>query len=251
MVEALPGGRPGVGRASRLGNTASAYPAAPVQWGLHMHQGGYMSNPYDSGPRWGQPVPPEQNGERSHHRSVKKFLLVGVGGFFGLIVILGVIGAIVGSPASKKTAVSAKTVATAVTTSATPTTAPAASPTTPSPTPTTPSPTPSPTRTTPSPSPKPSPTHAKPKPSPTHVYVAPKPKPAPTHTVASSSGGGSGGSSGGTSTATCAAHTVGTCAADSPHPAGAMAQCNDGAYSYSSSFRGTCSRHGGVMYWYQ
>ncbi|WP_265737745.1 DUF3761 domain-containing protein [Actinacidiphila oryziradicis] len=52
--------------------------------------------------------------------------------------------------------------------------------------------------------------------------------------------------------ATCASHTVGTCAAGSPHPAGAMAQCTDGSISFSAHFQGTCSRHGGgVEYWYQ
>ncbi|WP_127354020.1 DUF3761 domain-containing protein [Actinacidiphila soli] len=51
--------------------------------------------------------------------------------------------------------------------------------------------------------------------------------------------------------ATCASHTVGTCAADSPHPAGAMAQCMDGSISYSAHFQGTCSHHHGVEYWYQ
>ncbi|NUQ98990.1 MAG: DUF3761 domain-containing protein [Streptomyces sp.] len=65
--------------------------------------------------------------------------------------------------------------------------------------------------------------------------------------TSNSSGGSTGGSSGGDATATCAPHTVGTCAADSPHPA----QCQDGSYSFSASFRGTCSHHGGVRYWYQ
>jgi hypothetical protein len=51
--------------------------------------------------------------------------------------------------------------------------------------------------------------------------------------------------------ATCASHTVGTCAAGSPHPAGAMAQCKDGSISYSAHFQGTCSHHHGVEYWYQ
>jgi len=30
-----------------------------------------------------------------------------------------------------------------------------------------------------------------------------------------------------------------------------MAKCADGTYSFSTSFSGTCSRHGGVRYWYQ
>jgi hypothetical protein len=44
---------------------------------------------------------------------------------------------------------------------------------------------------------------------------------------------------------------VGTCAASSPHPSGAMAECKDGTISYSGSFSGTCSGHSGVRYWYQ
>ncbi|MFF3735529.1 DUF3761 domain-containing protein [Streptomyces sp. NPDC002476] len=52
-------------------------------------------------------------------------------------------------------------------------------------------------------------------------------------------------------TAGCAPHTTGTCRAGSPHPAGATAQCKDGTYSYSKTFRGTCSGHGGVRYWYK
>ncbi|WP_079186527.1 DUF3761 domain-containing protein [Streptomyces sp. CB01580] len=41
------------------------------------------------------------------------------------------------------------------------------------------------------------------------------------------------------------------CRVGSPHPAGAIAQCNDGTYSYAAKFRGTCSHHGGVRYWYK
>ncbi|MFB7918062.1 DUF3761 domain-containing protein [Streptomyces sp. NPDC056061] len=52
-------------------------------------------------------------------------------------------------------------------------------------------------------------------------------------------------------TAGCAPHTTGTCRAGSPHPADATAQCKDGTYSYSKTFRGTCSGHGGVRYWYK
>ncbi|MCS5519174.1 DUF3761 domain-containing protein [Curtobacterium flaccumfaciens] len=37
--------------------------------------------------------------------------------------------------------------------------------------------------------------------------------------------------------------------AASSAPAGATAQCVDGAYSYSQSRRGTCSGHGGVATW--
>lgn len=51
--------------------------------------------------------------------------------------------------------------------------------------------------------------------------------------------------------ATCAPHTTGVCRAGSPHPEGATAQCKDGTYSYSMTFRGTCSHHGGVRYWYK
>ncbi|WP_331754147.1 DUF3761 domain-containing protein [Streptomyces sp. NBC_00826] len=52
-------------------------------------------------------------------------------------------------------------------------------------------------------------------------------------------------------TAGCASHTTGVCRAGSPHPAGATAECKDGTPSYSKTFRGTCSRHGGVRYWYK
>ncbi|MEV6021305.1 MULTISPECIES: DUF3761 domain-containing protein [unclassified Streptomyces] len=51
--------------------------------------------------------------------------------------------------------------------------------------------------------------------------------------------------------ASCAHHTVGVCKANSPHPRGAMAKCKDGTYSYSAHFRGTCSHHRGVKYWYR
>jgi uncharacterized protein YraI len=37
--------------------------------------------------------------------------------------------------------------------------------------------------------------------------------------------------------------------ADGQPPAGATAQCRDGAYSFSRSRRGTCSGHGGVARW--
>ncbi|MEV5205592.1 DUF3761 domain-containing protein [Streptomyces sp. NPDC053720] len=49
----------------------------------------------------------------------------------------------------------------------------------------------------------------------------------------------------------CAPHTTGVCRAGSPHPAGATAQCKDGTPSYSKTFRGTCSGHGGVRYWFK
>ncbi|MET8138156.1 DUF3761 domain-containing protein [Streptomyces sp. NPDC005251] len=49
----------------------------------------------------------------------------------------------------------------------------------------------------------------------------------------------------------CAHHTVGSCRANSPHPHGATARCKDGTYSYSKHFRGTCSHHHGVRYWYR
>ncbi|MFJ1969329.1 DUF3761 domain-containing protein [Streptomyces sp. NPDC087903] len=51
--------------------------------------------------------------------------------------------------------------------------------------------------------------------------------------------------------ATCAHHTVGVCKANSHHPRGATAKCKDGTYSYSKHFRGTCSHHHGVHYWYK
>ncbi len=51
--------------------------------------------------------------------------------------------------------------------------------------------------------------------------------------------------------ASCAHHTTGTCRANSSHPRGTTAKCNDGSYSYSAHFRGTCSGHRGVHYWYK
>ncbi len=51
--------------------------------------------------------------------------------------------------------------------------------------------------------------------------------------------------------ATCARHTTGVCKANSPHPRGATAKCKDSTYSYSAHFRGTCSGHRGVKYWYR
>ncbi|MFI1165611.1 DUF3761 domain-containing protein [Streptomyces sp. NPDC020801] len=51
--------------------------------------------------------------------------------------------------------------------------------------------------------------------------------------------------------ASCAHHTTGVCKAGSKHPRGATAKCWDGTYSYSAHFRGTCSRHHGVRYWYR
>ncbi|MFF3890411.1 DUF3761 domain-containing protein [Streptomyces sp. NPDC001914] len=51
--------------------------------------------------------------------------------------------------------------------------------------------------------------------------------------------------------ATCARHTTGVCKTSSPHPRGATAKCKDGTYSYSAHFRGTCSHHRGVKYWYR
>ncbi|MFF3788293.1 DUF3761 domain-containing protein [Streptomyces sp. NPDC001933] len=52
-------------------------------------------------------------------------------------------------------------------------------------------------------------------------------------------------------TTTCAPHTTGVCRASSAHPAGATAECKDGTVSYAAKFRGTCSHHGGVRYWYK
>ncbi|GED89346.1 DUF3761 domain-containing protein [Streptomyces sp. 6-11-2] len=51
--------------------------------------------------------------------------------------------------------------------------------------------------------------------------------------------------------ASCARHTTGVCKANAKHPRGATAKCKDGTYSYSKTFRGTCSRHKGVKYWYR
>ncbi|MFF2130735.1 DUF3761 domain-containing protein [Streptomyces olivochromogenes] len=51
--------------------------------------------------------------------------------------------------------------------------------------------------------------------------------------------------------ASCAHHTTGSCRANSSHPHGATAKCKDSSYSYARSFRGTCSHHRGVRYWYR
>ncbi|MER5612168.1 DUF3761 domain-containing protein [Streptomyces sp. NPDC002215] len=37
----------------------------------------------------------------------------------------------------------------------------------------------------------------------------------------------------------------------SAHPAGETAECKDGITSYAAKFRGACSHHGGVRYWYK
>ncbi|WP_331750149.1 MULTISPECIES: DUF3761 domain-containing protein [unclassified Streptomyces] len=41
------------------------------------------------------------------------------------------------------------------------------------------------------------------------------------------------------------------CRVASPHPAGATAECEDGTTSYAAKFRGICSHHGRVRYWYK
>ncbi|MEU1444080.1 DUF3761 domain-containing protein [Streptomyces mirabilis] len=51
--------------------------------------------------------------------------------------------------------------------------------------------------------------------------------------------------------ASCAHHMTGSCQANSPHPRAATAKCKDSSYSYARSFRGTCSHHRGVKYWYR
>ncbi|MCX4554325.1 MULTISPECIES: DUF3761 domain-containing protein [unclassified Streptomyces] len=51
--------------------------------------------------------------------------------------------------------------------------------------------------------------------------------------------------------ASCAPHTTGACRAGAAHPSGATALCKDGIYSYGQNFRGTCSHHKGVRYWYR
>ncbi|MFB7108671.1 DUF3761 domain-containing protein [Streptomyces sp. NPDC056291] len=51
--------------------------------------------------------------------------------------------------------------------------------------------------------------------------------------------------------ASCARHSTGVCKANAVHPRGATAKCKDDTYSYSKTFRGTCSRHKGVKYWYR
>ncbi|MGQ4379177.1 DUF3761 domain-containing protein [Streptomyces sp. SAS_267] len=48
--------------------------------------------------------------------------------------------------------------------------------------------------------------------------------------------------------ASCARHTTGVFRANSLHPRGTTAKWKDCAYSYSASFRGTCSHHRGVKY---
>jgi hypothetical protein len=69
---------------------------------------------------------------------------------------------------------------------------------------------------------------------------------------ATSSGSASTPSTGSTASGgSCAAHTVGECAADSPHPAGATAECSDSTYYDSAAFSGACRGHGGVEYWYR
>jgi hypothetical protein len=78
--------------------------------------------------------------------------------------------------------------------------------------------------------------------------------------TSSGSGSPSAGSSGSASTTStgstasggsCAPHTVGECAADTPHPAGATAECSDSTYYDSAAFSGACRGHGGVKYWYR
>ncbi|MER6130295.1 DUF3761 domain-containing protein [Streptomyces sp. NPDC001795] len=51
--------------------------------------------------------------------------------------------------------------------------------------------------------------------------------------------------------ATCAHHTTGACRANSSHPRAATAKCWDGTYSYAAHFRGVCSHHRRVRYWYR
>ncbi|MFF1605572.1 DUF3761 domain-containing protein [Streptomyces mirabilis] len=51
--------------------------------------------------------------------------------------------------------------------------------------------------------------------------------------------------------ASCARHTTGVCKANSSHPRGVTAKCKDGSWSRSAHFRGTCSGHRGVKYWYR
>ncbi|PBC76186.1 uncharacterized protein DUF3761 [Streptomyces sp. TLI_235] len=52
----------------------------------------------------------------------------------------------------------------------------------------------------------------------------------------------------------CAHHTTGACGWDlgvSPASSGETAECNDGTASFSATFSGTCSHHGGVRYWFK
>ncbi|MFF7411684.1 DUF3761 domain-containing protein [Streptomyces lydicus] len=49
----------------------------------------------------------------------------------------------------------------------------------------------------------------------------------------------------------CAHHTTGVCGTHISHPRGVMAKCKDGSWSYSKHFRGTCSGHKGVRYWFK
>ncbi|GAA5018657.1 DUF3761 domain-containing protein [Kitasatospora paranensis] len=52
----------------------------------------------------------------------------------------------------------------------------------------------------------------------------------------------------------CAHHTTGVCGWDvglTPVSSSETAECNDGTVSYSATFSGTCSHHGGVRYWFK
>lgn len=52
----------------------------------------------------------------------------------------------------------------------------------------------------------------------------------------------------------CAPHTVAVCGWDvgvAPNEPGETATCKDGTDSFSATFSGTCSHHGGVEYWYK
>ncbi len=52
----------------------------------------------------------------------------------------------------------------------------------------------------------------------------------------------------------CAHHTTGLCGWDvgaSPASGGETAECNDSTASFSATFSGTCSHHGGVRYWFK
>ncbi|AUG76195.1 hypothetical protein CFP65_1296 [Kitasatospora sp. MMS16-BH015] len=125
---------------------------------------------------------------------------------------------------------------------------PSASPTpvvTPTPAPVvTPTPTPTPVVSTPpaqAPAPAPTPTHHA---SPTATRPAAVPPPVITaEPPATKAAGGS-----------CGHHTVAVCGWDvgqTPTVPNEMAECKDGTPSTSATPSGTCSHHGGVLYWFK
>ncbi|WP_441247101.1 DUF3761 domain-containing protein [Kitasatospora sp. McL0602] len=110
-------------------------------------------------------------------------------------------------------------------------------PAVPSTTPSTPAPPPAPSTAPSTPAPKPSRTAA-----PT-THEPPAPTKAPPTSEAPQKAAGS-----------CGHHTVGSCGWDAgltPVSDSEMAQCKDGTPSFSATPSGTCSKHGGVEYWFK